>query len=61
MAKEGGEAMGVVGTIERLAVHGLSSQPVAAFDWHPDRAGLFACAAFDQRIVVGAVTRVHSL
>ena len=61
MAKEGGEAVGVVGTIERLADRSLSSQPVASLDWHPDKAGLFVAAAFDQQITVGVVTRVHSL
>jgi hypothetical protein len=58
---ETGEAMGVVGSLEALANKTLSSQPIASMDWHPDKAGLFVSAAFDQCIRVGMVTKVHSL
>lgn len=58
---ESGEAMGCVGTVQLVAQRTLSSQPMASFDWHPDKAGLFVSAAFDQCIRVGVVTKVSSL
>lgn len=50
-----------MGTVQLVAQRTLSSQPMASFDWHPDKAGLFVSAAFDQCIRVGVVTKVSSL
>lgn len=46
---------GQPGTMTLLCTAALSSQPVAALDFSPDRAGLFVCAAFDQTLRVGYV------
>jgi hypothetical protein len=56
-----GRDVGVAGGVERLASRALSSQPLAAFDWSPDRLGLFVAAAYDQALRVGVVTKLHTL
>ena len=56
-----GNPTGVAGTVELLSDKNLSSQPIAAFDWSPDKAGLFCCAAFDQCVRVGVVTKLQNL
>eukprot|EP00884_Botryococcus_braunii_P001227 jgi/Botrbrau1/11104/Bobra.0219s0013.1 len=56
-----GEAIGVAGSIEELAQADLTSQPISSFDWSPDKAGLFCCAALDQCVRVGFVTKVNNL
>ena len=53
-----GQAMGVVGSADQICERSISSQPVAAFDWSPDKAGVFVAAAFDQTLRVGVVTQV---
>ena len=50
--------MGVVGSADQICERSISSQPVAAFDWSPDKAGVFVAAAFDQTLRVGVVTQV---
>ena len=55
-----GSLCGVAGTVEELSDAYLSSQPICAFDWSPDRLGLFCCAALDQCLRVGIVTRLQS-
>lgn len=54
-----GIEMGVAGTVEQLASRNLSSQPIACFDWSPDKEGLFVCGAFDQCVRVGLVTKLN--
>ena len=49
---------GVTGTVESLQTATLAEQPVASFDWSPDKTGLFCFASFDQQIRVGMVTRL---
>lgn len=51
---------GVPGTVEELAEAAMSSQPICAFDWSPDRLGLFCCAALDQCLRTGIVTRMQT-
>ncbi|BDA48861.1 WD repeat-containing protein 92 [Coccomyxa sp. Obi] len=51
-----GREYGVAGTVEELAQASLSTQPLSAFDWCPERAGLFCCGALDQVLRVGLVT-----
>ena len=59
--KAGGSARGVAGSMERVAERSLSTQPLTALDWSPDKLGLFCCAALDQTLRVGFVTRLHTL
>ena len=56
-----GDMCGVAGTVEELSYATMSSQPICAFDWSPDRLGLFCCAALDQCLRVGIVTRLQGL
>ncbi len=56
-----GDAIGIAGSIEELAKTTLTSQPISSFDWSPDKAGLFCCAALDQCVRVGFVTKVNNL
>ena len=52
---------GIAGTVEDVAEASLSAQPLCSLDWSPDRDGLFCCAALDQCLRVGAVTKLYSL
>ena len=56
-----GVQAGVAGTAEQVAEASLSGQPLCSLDWSPDRDGLFCCAALDQCLRVGAVTKLYSL
>ena len=51
----------MAGTIEELAEATLSAQPLTALSWSPDKAGLFCCAALDQCLRVGCVTKLQSV
>ena len=52
---------GVMGTLTLLQNVTLSSQPIAAFDWHPDKAGLGVCTSFDQTLRVIICTKLNTL
>ena len=39
----------------------VSSQPIGAFDWSPDKAGLCVCTSFDQCVRVLIVTKLGTL
>ncbi|XP_062549976.1 dynein axonemal assembly factor 10 [Armigeres subalbatus] len=54
-----GEEQGVVGSLEMLNATTISTQPVHAFDWSPDRQGLAVCGAFDQTVRVLVSTNLH--
>ena len=56
-----GVEAGVAGSMELLASRAMSTQPIAGFDWSPDKEGLFCCAAFDQCIRVGIVTKLNKV
>ncbi|KAK9818367.1 hypothetical protein WJX72_011381 [[Myrmecia] bisecta] len=56
-----GKEKGVAGTLELLANKNLSTQPISGFDWSADKEGLFVCAAFDQCVRVGLVTKLHKI
>jgi hypothetical protein len=57
-----GAELGVAGTLEVVArKDGFAEQAVNAFDWSPDRRGLFASAALDQCLRVGIVTKLDRL
>ena len=56
-----GRAFGVAGKAKLLCAEQLTSQPVAGFDWSPDKLGLFCCGALDQCVRVGSVTKLNTL
>jgi len=56
-----GNPMGVAGTVELVATKNLSTQPICAFDWSPDKEGLCVMASFDQAVRVGVVTKLNKL
>mgnify|MGYP001806916873 CR=1 FL=1 len=56
-----GQELGVAGSVEMLNYKNISTQPVAGFDWSPDKEGLFACVAFDQAVRVGIVTKLNKV
>ena len=55
---EDDKEIGVTGRVESLQTVTLAEQPIASFDWSPDKTGLFCFAGFDQQIRVGMVTRL---
>ncbi|KNE72142.1 hypothetical protein AMAG_16634 [Allomyces macrogynus ATCC 38327] len=48
-----------MGQVELLNNATVADQPVASFDWSPDKQGLCAFTAFDQTVRVGIVTRLN--
>lgn len=54
-----GDVQGVVGSLEMLNATTLSTQPIHAFDWSPDRLGLAVCGAFDQTVRVLVTTNLN--
>ena len=56
-----GVEMGVAGTMHLKAERELSTQPVVAFDWSPDKEGLFCTGSFDQCVRVGFVTKLNTV
>lgn len=52
---------GVAGTLELIQSTVVSTQPVCAFDWSPDRIGLAVCGAFDQAVRVVIATKLNLL
>ncbi|XP_037070481.1 WD repeat-containing protein 92-like [Pollicipes pollicipes] len=57
--RDAGGDFGVMGTLTQLQNGIVSSQPVCAFDWSPDKRGLCACVAFDQTVRVIIVTKLQ--
>lgn len=58
---ENKQDMGVAGTLSLLQNVTLSTQPINAFDWSPDKEGLCVCSAFDQTIRVLIVTKLNRI
>ncbi|KAL0248089.1 hypothetical protein GEMRC1_003326 [Eukaryota sp. GEM-RC1] len=56
--KEAGDKYGVAGKIREMTSSTISTQPVCAFDWHPNKSGLAVCGSFDQSISVLYVTNL---
>jgi hypothetical protein len=52
---------GVPGTLTKLNHSPVAEQPVSAFDWSPDKLGLFVFTAFDQQVRVGMATKLQNL
>mmetsp|Transcript_32948 Transcript_32948/g.63294 ORF Transcript_32948/g.63294 Transcript_32948/m.63294 type:complete len:360 (+) Transcript_32948:101-1180(+) len=53
--------MGVVGSVSMLANKNVSTQPIASFDWSPDKEGLACCGSFDQCVRVICVTKLNKV
>ncbi|XP_064599953.1 dynein axonemal assembly factor 10-like [Liolophura sinensis] len=51
-----GKEVGVAGSLSLQQNVTLSTQPINAFDWSPDKQGLCACTSFDQTVRVLIVT-----
>ena len=51
--------MGVAGSVNLLQNVTMSTQPIAGFDWSPDKMGLCVCTAFDQCLRVLIVTKLN--
>jgi hypothetical protein len=58
---ENKEDVGVVGSVKSIQTATLAEQPIGAFDWSPDKCGLFSFIAFDQQVRVGMVTKISSI
>jgi hypothetical protein len=56
-----GKDLGVAGSMQQLSSKQLSTQPINAFSWSPDKQGLFVCSSFDQCIRVGFVTKLNKV
>eukprot|EP01018_Ginkgo_biloba_P006858 Gb_33425 [translate_table: standard] len=56
-----GRPYGVMGKVNLLASKILSTQPVACFDWSPDKEGLAVLGSFDQCIRVAVITKLHKI
>lgn len=48
----GDSSTGVAGTCELLNQRDVSTQPIIAFDWHPDKEGLAVMGSLDQTVKV---------
>ena len=54
-----GVPRGVAGSVELLNARVVSSQPLVAWDWSPDKEGLAVAAALDQTLRVFIVTKLN--
>ncbi|XP_065682235.1 dynein axonemal assembly factor 10 isoform X2 [Hydra vulgaris] len=55
-----GMLIGVIGTVAKLQNVTLSTQPIASFDWCPEKTGLAVCTSFDQALRVLIVTKLNT-
>lgn len=58
MHKETNTPIGVAGQVELLNSRVISTQPIVAFDWSPDKEGLAVLACLDQTIRVNICTKL---
>jgi hypothetical protein len=58
---ENNEEVGVVGCVKSIQTATLAEQPIGAFDWSPDKSGLFSFISFDQQVRIGMVTKISTL
>ncbi len=56
-----GHQMGVLGKVNLLNSRVISTQPIASFDWSPDKDGLCVLSCLDQTLRVYIVTRLGTL
>mmetsp|Transcript_120572 Transcript_120572/g.292639 ORF Transcript_120572/g.292639 Transcript_120572/m.292639 type:complete len:83 (+) Transcript_120572:1-249(+) len=54
-----GREVGNIGSVELLNARVLASQPIVAFDWHPDKEGLAVATALDQTVRIFIVTKLN--
>jgi len=54
-----GDKVGVPGSLSLLQNCNVSTQPIGAFSWSPDKLGLAACTSFDQTLRVLIVTKLN--
>ncbi|ORZ32314.1 WD repeat-containing protein 92 [Catenaria anguillulae PL171] len=54
-------AYGVMGSLDLIQSATVAEQPIASFDWSPDKQGLCAYTAYDQTVRVGIVTKLNQL
>lgn len=50
---------GVVGSLELLNDRVFSTQPIASFDWHPEKLGLSVMSCLDQTCKIGIITKLN--
>ncbi|XP_059077700.1 dynein axonemal assembly factor 10 isoform X2 [Cryptomeria japonica] len=56
-----GRPYGITDKVNLLSSQPLSTQPVACFDWSPDKEGLAVFGSFDQCIRVAIVTKLNKI
>lgn len=56
-----GVDMGAPGSLTLVQNATLSTQPIAALDWSPDKMGLAVCVSFDQTLRVLINTKLNTL
>ncbi len=56
-----GNPKGVMGALELLNSKRLSEQPIVAFDWSKDKAGLCAMCSLDQKVRVAITTKLDKV
>ena len=54
-----GRPYGVAGKLTSVARHPIASQPIASWDWSPDKEGLAVCTAFDQALRILICTKLN--
>ena len=54
-----GRPYGVAGSLKAVARHTVATQPIASWDWSPDKEGLAVCTAFDQALRVLICTKLN--
>ncbi|KAL2745811.1 dynein axonemal assembly factor 10 [Vespula maculifrons] len=54
-----GIEQGVIGSVNLLQNNSLSTQPISALDWSPDKQGLAVCTSFDQCLRVIITTKLN--
>jgi WD40 repeat protein len=56
-----GHMKGVMGSVTELQSKTFTTQPVASFDWSPDKEGLCVMVSYDQSLRVCVVTKLNKL
>lgn len=54
-----GIEQGVIGSVQLLQNSSVSTQPINALDWSPDKQGLAVCTSFDQCLRVIVTTKLN--
>jgi len=59
VSDENGMKKGVIGNLTLLNNKEVTTQPIIAFDWHPDKLGLSCMVALDQSVKVFITTKLN--